>query len=46
MDLVFAQQALEFFSGSMDIVNAKPISDLTTNEYNAMLAGIVHGVIL
>ena len=45
MDLVFAQQALEFFSDSMDIVNAKPISDLTTNEYNAMLAGIVHGVI-
>ena len=38
-------QAMEFFSDSMDIVNARPVSDVTTNEYNAMLAGIDHDVI-
>jgi len=31
---------------SAEDLEAKPISDLTTNEYNAMLAGIVNGLIV
>ena len=45
MDPIFVQQQMENFVSSMDLLRAKPISELTTNEYNAMLAGIVHGVI-
>ena len=30
----------------MDIIQDNNIGGLTTNEYNAMLAGVVHGVIL
>ena len=27
------------------ILHQKPIQDLTTNEYNAMLLGLAHGVL-
>ena len=37
--------AMEAQVVSYDFIVAQPISDLTTNQYNAMLAGIVNGVI-
>ena len=45
MDAVFVQNAMDAYVSSIELLHAKPISDLTTNEYNAMLAGIVNGVI-
>ena len=41
----FMQDAMQSYVGSMELLRAKPISDLTTNEYNAMLIGLVNGVI-
>ena len=45
MDAIFVQQAMESYVGSLELLQSKPISELTTNEYNAMLAGIINGVI-
>ena len=41
----FFFESMESYVGSMELYRAKPISDLTTNEYNAMLIGLVNGVI-
>ncbi len=41
----FFHYSMESYVGSMELLRAKPISDLTTNEYNAMLIGLVNGVI-
>ena len=38
-------QGMESFEHGMDQLRGKPISDLTTNEYNILLVGIVHGII-
>ena len=45
MDALFVSNAMQAHIDYMDMVNTKPISELTTNEYNAMLFGIVHGVV-
>ena len=45
MDASFVQSALESMVINHQFIVAQPISDLTTNQYNAMLAGFIYGVI-
>jgi len=45
MDATFVMSMMENYVDSIEMLQAKPISDLTTNEYNSMLAGLVNGLI-
>ena len=46
MDATFAMNVLGNITGPFELyLVAKPISELTTNEYNAMIAGVAHGII-
>ena len=41
----FLKLAIESQVSSYEMIYTQPVSDLTTNEYNAMLLGVVHGII-
>ena len=45
MDATLVQSAMQAHVDYMDMVNTKPLNELTTNEYNAMLFGLVHGIV-
>ena len=45
MEAAFVEQMMASFVDSHEMLNAKPISQLTTTEYNEMLLGLVDGFI-
>lgn len=45
MEASFVMSMMESYVDSIDLIQAKPISQLTTNEYNSMLIGLVDGLI-
>ena len=45
MEASFVMSMMESYVDTIDLIQAKPISQLTTNEYNSMLIGLVDGLI-